>query len=203
MIVYAETNFVLEHALGQEQSESCEELLALAERGAIRLVVPAFSLVEARVHQRVSRQRRIRLREELDGEVRQLRRSTKHSSRVEELGGLTKHLIESVEEDAARLDSTLDRLERAARIIPLDAKLASDARSIERDVDLSPQDALVLSAVLADLGSRTERAPTCFLNRNSRDFDDPGIAKRLADLGCRLILRFDDGLKHVMSAPRR
>ena len=41
MTVYVETNFVLELALGQEQSESCREVLRLAESDALVLAVPA------------------------------------------------------------------------------------------------------------------------------------------------------------------
>jgi len=37
LTVYVESNFVLEAALGQEQLEAAEALLALAERGAIKL----------------------------------------------------------------------------------------------------------------------------------------------------------------------
>ena len=46
MNVYVESNFVLELALLQEQSRSCEEILGLAEDGRIQLVVPAYSLIE-------------------------------------------------------------------------------------------------------------------------------------------------------------
>ena len=46
MNVYVESNFVLELALLQEQSSSCEEILSLSEDGRIRLVLPAYSLIE-------------------------------------------------------------------------------------------------------------------------------------------------------------
>ncbi len=48
MIVYVKTNFVLELARLQEQHESCEELLNLASTNKIKLVLPAFSITEAR-----------------------------------------------------------------------------------------------------------------------------------------------------------
>jgi len=44
--VYVESNFVLELALRQEQSASCEKLLDLCEGGRVTLVVPAYSLAE-------------------------------------------------------------------------------------------------------------------------------------------------------------
>ena len=46
MIVYVESNFVLELAFLQEEHESCLELLSLSEPGDICLVLPAFSIGE-------------------------------------------------------------------------------------------------------------------------------------------------------------
>ena len=47
MIVFVESNFILEIAYLQEQHESCEELLALGEKAQIVLKLPAFSVIEA------------------------------------------------------------------------------------------------------------------------------------------------------------
>ena len=41
MIVYVETNFLLELAYLQERCASCDEILRLANTGAINLVLPA------------------------------------------------------------------------------------------------------------------------------------------------------------------
>lgn len=46
MIVYVETNFVLEIAREQEQVVSANKILALAEEGKIELAFPAFTLSE-------------------------------------------------------------------------------------------------------------------------------------------------------------
>jgi hypothetical protein len=46
MRVYAESNFVLEIVLEQEQHQACEELVSLASAGSIELVLPAFALLE-------------------------------------------------------------------------------------------------------------------------------------------------------------
>jgi len=48
VIVYVETNFLLEIAYQQDECESCREILALARQGRVALAVPAFSLIEAR-----------------------------------------------------------------------------------------------------------------------------------------------------------
>jgi len=76
VIVYIESNFVLELALVQEDSTSCEAILQLAETGAIMLAVPAFSLGEPyETLVRRHRERRL-LAGALAGEMTQLRRST-------------------------------------------------------------------------------------------------------------------------------
>lgn len=66
MRIFVEANFLIELALKQEESGPCEELFALAESGVVRLIVPAFSLVEATATVR----RRVREREGLLRELR-------------------------------------------------------------------------------------------------------------------------------------
>jgi hypothetical protein len=46
MIVYVESNFVLEMALEQEQLVAAEAILSLAENNKIKLVFPSFVLSE-------------------------------------------------------------------------------------------------------------------------------------------------------------
>ena len=58
MIVLAESNFVLELALRQEQFEHAQRILGLAEEKHLRLVVPACSLTEP--YQTLIRRRRER-----------------------------------------------------------------------------------------------------------------------------------------------
>lgn len=47
MIVYVESNFILELAFLREEHESCKTLLELAESNEIELVLPAFSIGES------------------------------------------------------------------------------------------------------------------------------------------------------------
>lgn len=46
MIVYVESNFVLEIALEQREASSAEAILGLAENGEIELAIPAVALAE-------------------------------------------------------------------------------------------------------------------------------------------------------------
>lgn len=46
MIIYVESNFILELVLAQEESTSAEQILDLAEKNLIKLVLPSFSMME-------------------------------------------------------------------------------------------------------------------------------------------------------------
>lgn len=66
MIVYVETNFVLELAYLRPTSDDCQRLLNLAGDGKISLVVSAFALIEARL----AWQRNVKRRNRLHDDVR-------------------------------------------------------------------------------------------------------------------------------------
>src|SRR5438067_9640825 len=75
MTVYVESNFVLEQALEQEQSESCHRLVDLAANGSVQLVIPAFSLVEPHISLMHKASQRSRLVAELQKQLSELGRS--------------------------------------------------------------------------------------------------------------------------------
>ena len=59
---------------------------------------------------------------------------------------------------------------------------------------MSAQDSIVLASVLSHLGDTTE---SCFLNRNTKDFDRPDIREMLDEYGCKFFGRFDEGLRYI------
>ncbi len=198
MIVYAESNFVLELALAQEQSASCEELLQLAKAKQIQFVVPAFCFAEPQgtLHRRKRERGQLELR--LKDELAQLARTPKYFEQLEEFARVTAVLAESAEAEAANLQSVVLSLLDCAEVIPLEAMIVSSAIQIEARHELSAMDAIVYASVLAHLQA-SARGISCFLNRNARDFEDPDILAELGQLNCRLIPRFDDGLEFVKS----
>ena len=78
MTVYVESNFVLELALEQEECDSCNAIVELANRGLVVLAVPAFSLAEPHVAIAGKEKARNQLRRDLDAHVRDLARSRPH-----------------------------------------------------------------------------------------------------------------------------
>jgi hypothetical protein len=69
---------------------------------------------------------------------------------------------------------------------------------MQSQYSMSGQDAIVLASVISHLEIHRP-AESCFLNRNSKDFDDPSIRERLEALGCRFLARFEDGLHYIAS----
>ena len=197
--VYVESNFVLELALLQEQSTSCEGILELCEASRVRLIVPAYSLTEPYETLTRRHQQRRSMKEDLDNEFRLIARTAPLSERLRGFKDLTALLISVAQQETQRLENVRSRLLEAAEIIPLDTPVLAASNQYQRAHDLSPQDALVYSSVLSHL-KRVPAPQSCFLNRNSKDFDDQNIVDELAGYNCKLLPRFDSGYSFISAA---
>lgn len=195
MKVYVESNFVLELVLEQEESSACDELVGLAEKGKITLVMPALSLFEP-FTTLIRRQKEWKsFQSQVTSELKQIVRMKSLQSEVDNLSAL---LVKATDESQARFEEVVARLLAAATILPLSASVFRDAH--DYGVDLSLPDALMLASVLGDRSSPEE--PSCFLNRNTKDFlDKTDVRKLLSDRQCKLIGSFAKGLAYVRSQP--
>jgi predicted nucleic acid-binding protein len=194
--VYIETNFILELAFSQEQAESCLQLLETTEQEKSRLIIPAFSIGECfETLVRRSKQRK-QLAETVSTELKQLSRSLSYRSEITALDSITRLLISSLEDDKRRLDETLARLLSACEIIPLSKEVVMNAMSYRELFGFGYQDSVVYSSVMHHLERGIEVA-SCFLNRNSKDFDDPDIIEMLESKNCKLLFNFDKGRDYV------
>ena len=198
MNVYVESNFVLELALLQEQYTSCEEILGLCETSGVRLVVPAYSLAEPYETLTRRQKQRKRFKEELDAELGQIARTATYADRLGGFRDLTALLMNIGDEETKRLEEVRSRLVKAAEVIPLDASVLTASTQYQHTHGFSPQDALVYSAVLSHL-DRNRAPQSCFLNRNSRDFDDQNVVEQLERYNCKLLPRFDSGYRFILN----
>ncbi len=202
MKIYVESNFVLELALQQEQSDSCMRILQMAQQSLIELCVPAYSLVEP--NEKLGRQRNSR--QELVGrllvEQRQLQRNQDYLKRLQSLQDLSILITQSNEDELARFRTYREQILDIATVIPMNSDLLIKATAQERRLDLSPQDAIVYQSVLFQLVADNSNVESCFLNRNAKDFDNPTIVDELAANLCRMIPRFDDGYAFIQSRIR-
>ena len=198
MIVYVESNFVLELALLQEEHQSCDSIVSLAESLTIDLAIPAFSLAEPYEVWRRRNGERTELYERLIQEMGQLERSKPYANTIEDLRDPASILERSGNEDKRRLDLTVGRILDCAVVIPLQGEILKEAIQFQRSLDLSPQDSVVYASVIAHL-SAASPGPKCFLNRDHKDFSMPDIKEGLRRYECRLIAKFSDGLSYINS----
>lgn len=198
MKIYVESNFVLELAFDQEQQSSCDSILRHCGLGAAQLAIPAYSLIEPYETLVRRHNERTRIKRDLDKELKQMVRSpglAERMARFEDMVGL---LTDSAVEEASRLEEARSRLLGVAQVIPADAAVLASAVRYRALHALSPQDAVVYASVLADLVAEgPERS--CFLNRNTKDFGNPGIVQELLVRNCKLLPRFDSGLAYLLS----
>jgi len=195
MNVYIESNFVLEQALQQEQSESCDEIVNLAASGRISLIVPAFSLAEP--HESISRKANMRsnLIHELQRQLPELSRSRAYRDVLASFGELTDVLIGSAERERDGLKDTIAKLLRIVEVIPLNGRVLNAGADVQDALRMSGQDAVIFASVEAHLAEKRPHE-SCFLNRNTRDFDNPDVRERLEKYGCKFFGRFD-GLQYI------
>ena len=198
MRVYVETNFVLELALQQEQHAECDALLQLAEAQAIELVLPAYSVVEAIITlERRANERNVLL-QHVERELREVARMQGYPAGAKNARDTMKALlVDAVHEARGRFSRVASRLQDSGVLLPLTGAELAKAPSLRTEYGLSYPDALVLASVLEHL----ERDPvtSCFLNRNTKDFDDPRIHERLMKQSCRLIGNFQGGQRYIQA----
>jgi predicted nucleic acid-binding protein len=197
LTVYVESNFVLEVALGQEQSDAAEALLALAESGRIDLAFPAFALSEpfATVTQR-GRERR-RLVTQLRSQLKELARSHPHRQAVSSLEPTLDILTQIEQREADLLISAVERLLRCGTIIQTDLQVFLKAMTLRQLFGLSQQDSIIYTAVLEHLSRNATQGPHFFVNKNFKDFDDPGIRQQLAAYDCVFLGSFVDAARSL------
>lgn len=195
MIVVGETNFVLELALNQDKFRSCHHLVSLAEKKEIEFLLPAYSLIEPyeTLIRRIRSRRR--MREEIDREVKEIKRSAYFNKRAHRLAQLTELLLDVENVEQRRLDGTVAQLLEVVTVIELSGEVLKQANRYREGLRLSPQDAIILASVMSGLAVRN--GPACFITRNRKDFAPAEIVRTLDQQGCKLMFDFEAGLDYV------
>lgn len=197
MNIYAETNFVQELTFLQEQFQSCEQILVLCEQKKTSLIIPAYCLVEPLEKLHRQKLKRQEIQREINNEKNHLSRTKTYNSQIQNIEKLDILLTQSVEEERKRFENYRSRILSIAAIVTLDLQILSEAEKFELIYNLSFQDAIVLASVLSHL-KLNSTTQSCFLNRNSKDFDIPQIRVELENLNCKMIPRFDDGYNFIL-----
>lgn len=104
--------------------------------------------------------------------------------------------MKSGEEADQQLEQVVLRLIKISLTIPLEADIITSAIEYQTIKSFSPQDSLVYASVISHL-KLAPQDEKCFLNRNSKDFDDPEIVKELEDHGCKIMFQFTHAFKYL------
>ncbi|MEK8017902.1 MAG: PIN domain-containing protein [Candidatus Parabeggiatoa sp.] len=203
MNIYVESNFVLELAFLQEQSQSCEKILALCESEQSHLVLPAFCITEP--YDTLVRRSKDRntLKHRLEIEFNQLSRTPLYSNQLNFFREVSQVLIQSATDEEKSLYQTLDRILKVCETIPVVPEILSLSATFRAPpLELSVQDSMVYASVVHHLTTHNI-AQKCFLNRNSRDFNQPDIQMTLNTHNCKLLFNFEKGYNYIMSKTER
>jgi len=181
VIVYVETNFLLELAYLQERYGSCEEILRLARINAITLVMPAFCVAEARSTWR----RRVSERQEFHRafkvHLRTITRSEPYRALKDEFEEISEALASGGEEVRHGLEAAVSVAADFEEVISMNAHILNLAYAIELTYSLSPQDALVLASVQSH--AEQHAGPKCFVTQDVGDFSKQVVIRDLTAVG--------------------
>jgi hypothetical protein len=202
MNVYVESNFVLEYALVQEQYESCDQIMSLAESGQVRLVVPAFSIAETSETLYRRRRERLELGYAVKRQLDLLARTQEHRDQALAFtGSLDRMFTNSTQVDVDRLQQAFERILAIGTVVPLTANVLTSTFDFINRLKFKLTDAAVLASVVDHLSSTTPDN-CCFLNRDAGDFQQPRVKEVLAQWNCTLLISFDSGRDYIVSQLR-
>ncbi len=202
MIVLAESNFVIELALEQEEAAHAQRIVELAEAHQIALVIPACAFAEP-YHTSVRRRRERRaLVSLLEKDLRQLGRSKSFTGLLRTSDEVARILRDSEIAEARGLDDAVQRLTACCRIPALSQATIDAALQIRRDFELKHDDSIVFASIEAAL-RETGPGTKIFVNKNSKDFETSGIQAHLQQYGCKIISSFAAARQFIDQAVTR
>jgi hypothetical protein len=197
MIVYVESNFILELAFLRGERTSCDALVALAQAGKVTLALPAFTIAESYTAWGRNKNRRMELSGRISTEVNELARSHHYQELSGKFQDLRTRLVSSIDEEKHQLDEALAKILSVAEVIPIGSETIQAAITWQTNRNLLPQDAIIYASILGHL-AKTSSGRHCFISQD-KDFANPEIERDLAAYGCLLLSRFSNGLGFIRS----
>jgi len=200
MIVYVESNFILEIALEQKESKEARAILSLAEIGKIQLSFPDFALSEpfTSILQLKSQRESFNASSQITlKQLKQSELSEMHNQVISALPPVMNLLTQLWIRELDILHSTVELMLEVGQSIQTNAANFKQALMYQGQLGLQPKDSIIYSSVIADLRRQTNEIDKCFLNRNIKDFNDPDIITELRSFNCHYVGSFTQGLNYL------
>ena len=202
MIVYAESNFLLEWIRQQSGIQAVERIVELAEARTVQLKIPGCAFAEVRTTLERAGKESTALQDAIKRETNKAGGSA-HGRRLVKL---YESIQDTVRKQATvhlkRHDRFAKRCFRSAQILELNVKILAYLPETLSEYDLNVQDALVLATVVADAASRQTTETKLFVQKDKEDFNTPEIKAVLNAHDCECIWGFESALKKIESAIR-
>ena len=201
MIVYVESNFVLELALNQEQSKFARKILKQAKQRKVDLAIPAYGLAEPAWTLRNREQRRENLLREMSTDVRELGRSKARSDLTAALMSHIKILRTAGEEDHRKYDEVVRTLLGCARVLDLTVETLREALRVRKKLLVTRHDSYILGSILTDLrkSRRSAGEVRLFISRDTK-LGKQEISDEFRKFDCRIIPDFKSSYDFIASA---
>lgn len=203
MIVYVESNFILEIALEQEQASAARSIISLAEGGLIELAYPSFVLSEPFESIMRARRERNTTHKSLEKVLSDLQRSEPHKQIMLDLKPVINVLKIAHKRQIRLLYANFCQLARVGRCIHIDESVFGDASIYQDSLDFSPQDSIIYFAMLSDLKKQPKQEMKCFLSRDRKAFGNDNYRSIKAELekyNCRYISSFTQALDFIQNS---
>lgn len=213
MIVYVETNFILELALEQDQHNAADKILELVKSDKIELAFPGFSISESLSKVTRKRIERDKFYNSLKELLDELKRSAPYQQLVIDLDPVRALLQETIGTEKDRLLSALERILKVGRVLELDISSFSRALTYKDRLTTRIEDSIVYSVIISDLKHRPVDETKFFLSRDEKAFGKEGdrkksvcyqrIKKELGLYKCAFINNFEHGLSSIEAELRK
>lgn len=197
MSVYVESGFVITLALQQDDYQSAERVIQLAQQRRMTLKIPSFSLSEPLATVQYRANSRNRLIADLRGELRELGRTAPYESMSRELAPYLVRLSDVRQAQLDALETVLLTVGGVCELLQMDTTVLKRAASYKMVFDLRLPDAIVLASVMLDLEQLSPNDRSLFISQNADDFANPAIKAELQRLQCRYISNFADALRYI------
>jgi predicted nucleic acid-binding protein len=138
MILYVESNFILELAFLQSEHPVCTEILGAASAGPLMLVVPAFCISEPYDVLIRRKKQRLELYRQINDGTNELAHSAPYQEEAAAIQRLMQIFRSSNEDEQQRLDDTLSRVLDVSTVIPTDARIIRSAIDHQQQSKFGP-----------------------------------------------------------------
>jgi hypothetical protein len=186
-------------ALRQEEAGSADTILERARHHSLKLVLPAFSLIEPYSTLTYRALERRTIYNSLKQQLVLLSRSEPHQQTALALQQLLLMWVDLETRETDLLQSAIIDLLAVGRAIHTEVSDIQQSNRYRSLYDLSPQDAMILSAIIRDLSTQDLNEAKCFISTNVKDFNNSGIRAELKSFNCRYISKLVDGLGFIDS----